>query len=68
VGGAADPAAPVTLAPPGFGNDGTVDVTLDVPAWLEFDWQGTGLEDPVGTAAFGRFRGHDRVIYRGEPL
>lgn len=67
VGGASDPAAPLTLAAPGFGNEGTVDLTLDVPAWLEFDWQGTGLEDPTGTAAFGRFRGHDRVIYWGEP-
>lgn len=67
IGGAGDPARPLTLSAPGFGNEGTVDVTLDVPGWLEFDWQGTGLEDPAGTAAFGRFRGHDRVIYWGEP-
>jgi len=67
VNGAADPADPVELAAPGFGNAGSVEVTLDVPGWLEFDWQGTGLEDPGGTAEFGRFRGHDRVIYWGEP-
>lgn len=67
VAGAADPADPVVLAAPGFGNAGSVEVTLDVPGWLEFDWQGTGLEDPTGTAEFGRFRGHDRIIYWGEP-
>jgi len=67
LGGAADPADPVELAAPGFGNAGSVDVTLDVPGWLEFDWQGAGPEDPTGTAEFGRFRGHDRIIFWGEP-
>jgi len=66
-GGAADPANPPMLSPPGFGNDGTVDVTLDVDAWLEFDWLGAGAADPAATASFGSFRGHDRIIYWGEP-
>ncbi|MEQ8857041.1 MAG: LamG domain-containing protein [Pseudomonadales bacterium] len=66
LGGAADPANPLELAAPDFGNDGTVDVSVDVDPWLEFDWQGTGLADPVGTAAFGRHRGHDRIIFWGE--
>jgi MSHA biogenesis protein MshQ len=43
-----------------------VDVTLDVPSWLEFDWNGSGAEDPMGTATFGRHRGHDRIIYWSE--
>jgi len=58
-----DVLAPLLLLAPGLTNDGSVDVLLDVPAWLEFDWQGGGDEDPVGTATFGRFRGHDRILY-----
>jgi len=64
--GAADPDAPLELAAPGFGNAGDVLVTLDVVPWLEVDWHGTGLQDPAATASFGRFRGHDRIIYWGE--
>lgn len=63
VSGIADPDNPLQLAAPGFGNDGSVTVGLDVESWLEFDWQGTGLEDPQGIATFGRFRGHDRIIF-----
>jgi MSHA biogenesis protein MshQ len=66
-GGAVDPGNPPSLAAPGFGNDGSVLVTLDVGPWLEFDWHGSGLADPAATASFGRFRGHDRIIYWGEP-
>lgn len=66
-GGVADPSNPPVLAAPGFGNDGSVDVTLNVEAWLEFDWLGSGAADPTATASFGRFRGHDRIIYWGEP-
>ena len=49
----------------GAGNDGSTTATADVPAWLEFDWNLSlpGLEDPVGTAVFGIFRGVDRRIY-----
>ena len=45
-------AGALTLSAPGTGNDGSVDVTGSVPSWLEFDWNGTGLELPVGTATF----------------
>jgi hypothetical protein len=51
------------LSSPGATNTGSVDVTLNVPVWLEFDWTGSGLQDPFGTAIFGQFRGHDKVIY-----
>jgi len=37
-----------------------------VPVWLEFDGLGTGDQDPEGPATFGRFRGHDRIIYWSE--
>ncbi|MDH3640893.1 MAG: hypothetical protein OES38_02290 [Gammaproteobacteria bacterium] len=66
VNGADDSLAPLLLSAPGIGNDGSVNLILDVPAWLEFDWLGTGAQDPAGPATFGRFRGHDRIIYWSE--
>ena len=53
------------LKAPGAGNDGSTTVTVDVPDWLEYDWNSAlpGLEDPIGTAVFGIFRGVDRRIY-----
>ena len=38
-----------------LGSPGTVTVTYDAPPWLE--------PDPTAQAIFGRFRGHDRIIY-----
>ena len=64
--GAADPDSPLSLAAPGIGYEGSVDVELDVGPWLEFDWTGSGEEDPQGSATFGRYRGHDRIIFRLE--
>jgi len=53
------------LRAPGPDDHGSTTATADVPAWLEFDWDSStpGLEDPVGTAVFGIFRGTDRHIY-----
>ncbi|MGB5447713.1 MAG: DUF6701 domain-containing protein [Woeseiaceae bacterium] len=50
------------------GNDGSVDVTADVPFWLEFDWDASlpGLEDPIGTATFGIYDGDNKRIYTRE--
>jgi len=62
-GGQSNSVSPLLLSAPGVGNEGAVDVTLDVPTWLEFDWNAGGDADPVGTARFGRYRGHDRIIY-----
>ncbi|MEM1231318.1 MAG: DUF6701 domain-containing protein, partial [Pseudomonadota bacterium] len=61
--GEIDPANPLVLSAPGSGNRGSVLLQLDVPAWLEFDWQGTGLTDPAARQTFGLFRGHDRVVF-----
>ncbi len=61
-----DDGDPIRLAAPGIGNDGSTRVRVDVPGYLEFDWQGSGAEDPSASAAFGRYRGHDRIIYRRE--
>ena len=56
------------LQAPGDGNDGSVAVEADVPAWLRFDWDAAlpGLENPRGTATFGIYRGEDRRIYTRE--
>ena len=53
---------PPTLSAPGIGNEGSVLVEFAVPSWLQFDWSGSGDEDPSARATFGRFRGHDRVM------
>ncbi|MCW8885178.1 MAG: LamG domain-containing protein [Motiliproteus sp.] len=56
-------ATPLVLSAPDEGNEGQVDVIYDAPGWLEFDWLGAGDTDPQGQATFGRYRGHDRIIY-----
>ncbi|MCK7631950.1 MSHA biogenesis protein MshQ [Shewanella sp. JNE10-2] len=47
---------------------GQVTAPLDVPAWLEWYWNWNGvsptsLSEPRASAFFGRYRGHDRIIY-----
>ncbi|MGI9237856.1 MAG: DUF6701 domain-containing protein [Woeseiaceae bacterium] len=53
------------LQAPGENHDGSATISVDVPDWLEFDWDSAspGHEDPIGTAVFGIFRGVDRRIY-----
>ncbi len=63
VSGESSASAPLLLSAPGIGNDGAVDIRLDAPAYLEFDWSGTGVTDPTGNARFGRYRGDDRIIF-----
>ncbi|WP_143595580.1 DUF6701 domain-containing protein [Tamilnaduibacter salinus] len=54
----------LTLAAPGDGNRGNVGVEFAVPLWLTGDYNGDGsLTNPTGTATFGVYEGHDRVIY-----
>lgn len=55
-------------SPPGAGNEGSVDFTLDISSWswLQFDWDNnvTTLDtNPTATASSGTYRGSDRVIY-----
>ncbi|NJN51329.1 MAG: hypothetical protein HC809_05640 [Gammaproteobacteria bacterium] len=63
VGGASSATQPLLLSAPDIPNDGSVDVTFDAPTFLEYDWNGTGNVDPLGKAQFGRYRGHDRIIF-----
>jgi len=52
---------PLTLITPGVVS--TINVWWIVDAWLKYDWNGSGDEDPLSTATFGQYRGHDRIIY-----
>ncbi|WP_300478473.1 DUF6701 domain-containing protein [Shewanella sp.] len=47
---------------------GQVTAPLNVPPWLEWYWNWNGvspsvLTEPRASAYFGRYRGHDRIIY-----
>jgi hypothetical protein len=33
------------------------------PTWLQYDWNGSGFEDPQAEITFGQYRGHDKIIY-----
>ena len=72
-------AAGLSLIGPGAGNDGTVDIVVDLSVatgaglpWLQYDWPSDGNmdgvpdDDPVGRATFGIFRGNNRIIYMRE--
>lgn len=52
------------LTKPGVGNAGYVDITINAPDWLEFDWKGAGDVDPTGRATFGIYKAP--VIYMRE--
>lgn len=62
------------LSAPGTGNYGYLDVGVDAPDWLKYNWDGSdqggdgNLYDdaPRARAAFGRRRGSDAVIIRRE--
>jgi hypothetical protein len=47
--------------------EGSVEVSVNLGTlpWLKYDWNSDGtLEDhPAVNATFGRYRGHDRIIY-----
>jgi len=50
------------------GYTGQVTAPLEVPEWLQWYWNWNGLDanalsDPRASAYFGRYRGHDKVIY-----
>ncbi|ACT48108.1 DUF6701 domain-containing protein [Methylotenera mobilis] len=54
----------LTLRAPGAGNTGSMDVTATVPAWLKYNWTGTGNTNPSARATFGTYR--TPIIYLRE--
>lgn len=53
----------VWLKAPGLGHSGSVDVTANVPVWLQYNWSGT-VGNPRGRATFGSMK--SPVLYRRE--
>ncbi|HET7587397.1 MAG TPA: DUF6701 domain-containing protein, partial [Gammaproteobacteria bacterium] len=58
----------LSLSAPGASHQGTVDVTANVPMWLQFDWNGDGAydNDPSSRAAFGIYKGNPHRVYQRE--
>jgi MSHA biogenesis protein MshQ len=60
-----------SLLAPGDGNDGSVDVTYSLSdmSWLQYDWDGDGVDDnPTGKATFGIYQGNPHLIYTRESV
>ncbi|MBU1255194.1 MAG: DUF6701 domain-containing protein [Pseudomonadales bacterium] len=58
----------IRLTAPGAGNDGSVKITVTVPDYLRYDWQGLGnsFQEPEALAAFGIYKGAAPLIFRRE--
>ena len=56
----------LTVEKPTDGSQGQIRLTYDTaPSWLQYDWDSDGDYDnnPSAIAAFGLYRGNDRIIY-----
>ncbi|WP_019528129.1 DUF6701 domain-containing protein [Dasania marina] len=64
-GGLPDSAKHITITRPGAGNTGSLEFTLTVDSWLQYDWDadGTFSDNPSARVTFGSYRGHDKIIY-----
>ncbi len=51
------------LQAPGAGKTGTLNLTIDVPVYLEFDWSGSGATDPTATVTFGSAAREQSLIF-----
>ncbi len=66
--------ADLNFSAPGANNGGTFGVDIDMSSmlWLRWDWDqdgdATDVVLPTAGISFGRYRGHDRVIYWNEVL
>ncbi len=45
---------------------GYVDITIAAPAWLQYNWKGTGLAKPTARATFGIYKNANEFIYMRE--
>lgn len=55
----------IRLSAPGAGNNGSIDLRLIVPPWLQFAWGGGNL-NPGARATFGVYKGNNNFIYLRE--
>lgn len=55
--------AGLSLTAPGVTHTGYVDVTINSPSWLKFNWKGAGDTDPTARATFGIYKGNSKFIY-----
>jgi MSHA biogenesis protein MshQ len=53
----------LSLIAPGATHTGYVDMIINSPPWLDFDWNGTGDTDPSARATFGIYKGNSKIIY-----
>jgi MSHA biogenesis protein MshQ len=54
------------LRAPGAGNVGVLDLTPNVPTWLQFNWRGAGPVAPTARVGFGVYQGDRRAIHERE--
>ncbi|MCR8923055.1 hypothetical protein NO559_09750 [Dasania sp. GY-MA-18] len=64
-GGFNDSSKPIIITRPGSGKTGSLDITVTVDSWLQYDWDsdGTFTDNPSTRVTFGSYRGHDKIIY-----
>lgn len=58
--------ATIEFASPGEGNLGEVSLSIEVPPWLQYDWENqdnTFDENPSATITFGLYRADDRMLH-----
>ncbi|MDX2494739.1 MAG: hypothetical protein QNK27_07235, partial [Desulfuromusa sp.] len=60
----------LSLSAPGVGNDGSVDLTLDLSqaTGADMEWLQPGGSNPTAKATFGIFNGNQRLIYMRESV
>lgn len=56
----------LVLAAPGAGNTGSLNVSVDAPDYLHYDWSGAGADDPQSLATFGIYSRDTSIIYQRE--
>ena len=56
----------IELTAPGAGSSGSVEISLDVPSWLEFDFKGSGASDPSAIVGFGKYNKDTSTLFLRE--
>jgi len=60
----------MSLSAPGVGNQGSVNLELDLSqaTGLDLEWLQPGGSNPTAKATFGIFKGNQRLIYMRESI